>query len=554
LYFESTKSKYFKTCFLWFRLIIVSLKSLTISLSNLNVVNFMELVAEVLKITAGGRQIAILGEETASLIGVHSSDRIRITYGDQQIIAIANLATHFPKNHIGLYEEISETLGLKGDETVSVQLAQLPESLGHVRAKLRGERLREHDMITIVRDVVERHLSEVEIAAFLTALNIYGLSIGENEVLSRAMVETGKTLDFGEAPILDKHSIGGIPGDKTSLLVVPIVAAAGFKIPKTSSRAVTSPAGTADRVESLCPVNLSINEIKTVVEETNGCLVWGGALDLAPADDMFIQVEYPLGIDPLLLPSIMSKKKAIGATHIVIDIPTGSGAKIKSMTEAYTLASDFVDLGKRLGMNIQCALTFGEQPIGYAVGPALEAQEALTALMGDGPADLKEKAVSLAGMLFEMVGVEGGRQKAENVLKSGRAESKLREIIEAQGGNPRVKPDEIAVGDKKVEVTANQAGRVLWISTEDIVRIAKAAGAPRGKGAGVVLKAKLGEAVRKDGVLLEIYAERSGKLESALELAKRLQPVVLSKKPEEQMLLDRVPEKIAGEKPFILER
>jgi AMP phosphorylase len=514
----------------------------------------MELVAEVLNITAGGRRIAILGEETASLLGVHSSDRIRVTYGDQEIIAIANLATHFPQNRIGLYEEISKTLGLQGDENVKVQLAQLPESLRHVRAKVRGERLREHDMITIVKDVVERHLSEVEIAAFLTALKIYGLSMGENEALSKAMVETGKTLDFGEAPILDKHSIGGLPGDKTSMLVVPIVAAAGFTIPKTSSRAVTSPAGTADRVETLCPVNLSITEIKAVVDKTNGCLVWGGALDLAPADDLFIQIEYPLGIDPLLLPSIMSKKKAIGATHIAIDIPTGSSAKIKNMTEAYTLASDFVDLGKRLGMNIQCALTFGEQPLGSAVGPALEAQEALMTLMGSGPADVKEKAISLAGMLFEMVGVEGGRQKAENILQSRKAEKKLREIIEAQGGNPQVKPDDIPIGEKKTEVKANQAGRVLWISTEDIVHIAREAGAPREKGAGVMLKAKLGDAVKKDGVLFEIYAERSGKLGSALELAKQLQPVILSKRPEERMLLDRVPEKIAGEKPFMLER
>jgi AMP phosphorylase len=514
----------------------------------------MELTAEVLNITAGGRRIAILSEETATQLGVHSSDRIRITYGEHQIIAIANLATHFPKNRIGLYEEISETLGVKTDETVTVQLAQLPESLKYVRAKLRGERLRQHDMVTIVKDVVERHLSEVEIAAFLTALKIYGLSMGENEALSRAMVETGKTLNFGEAPILDKHSIGGLPGDKTSMLVVPIVAAAGFTIPKTSSRAVTSPAGTADRVETLCPVNLTINEIKNVVDKTNGCLVWGGALDLAPADDLFIQVEYPLGIDPLLLPSIMSKKKAIGATHVAIDIPTGSGAKIKNMTEAYTLASDFVDLGMRLGLNIQCALTFGEQPLGYAVGPALEAKEALTALMGDGPADLKEKAVSLAGMLFGMVGVEDGRKKAEHMLRSGRAEKKLREIIEAQGGNPQVKPDEIPIGDKKAEVTANEAGRVLWISTEDIIHIAREAGAPREKGAGVVLKAKLGEAVKKDGVLLEIYAERSGKLQAALELARNLQPVVLSKRSEERMLLDKFPEKIAGEHPFMLER
>ncbi len=380
------------------------------------------------------------------------------------------------------------------------------------------------------------------------------MNMGENEALSRAMVETGDTLDFGEAPILDKHSIGGIPGDKTSLLVVPIVAAAGFTIPKTSSRAVTSPAGTADRFETLCPVDLSISEIKAVVDKTNGCLVWGGALDLAPADDLFIQIEYPLGIDPLLLPSIMSKKKAIGATHVAIDIPTGNGAKIKNMTEAYALASDFVDLGLRLNLKIQCALSFGEQPIGYAVGPALEAQEALKTLMGAGPADLKEKAVGLAGMLFEMVGVEGGRKKAEHILESGRAEKKLREIIEAQGGDPHIKPDEIPVGTKKAEMTANQAGRVLWMSTENIVNIAKAAGAPRAKGAGVMVKAKLGEAVKKDTVLIEIFAERSNKLETALELAKKLQPIVLSKKPEDQMLLDRVPKKVASEKPFILER
>jgi AMP phosphorylase len=514
----------------------------------------MEFTAEVLKITAGGRRIAILGEETASQLGVHSSDRIKITYGGASIIAIANIAAHFPTNRIGLYEEISAALGLKGDEPVQVELAQLPESLSHVRAKVRGERLRGPDITTIVKDVVERHLSEVEIAAFLTALNVYGLNMGETEAMSRAMVETGKTLDFGEAPILDKHSIGGLPGDKTSMLVVPIVAAAGFTIPKTSSRAVTSPAGTADRVETLCPVNLSIAEIKRVVEKTNGCLVWGGALELAPADDLFIQIEYPLGIDPLLLPSIMSKKKAIGATHIVIDIPTGTGAKIKNTTEAYTLASDFVDLGKRLGMTIQCALTFGEQPLGYAVGPALEAREALTTLMGEGPADLREKAVILAGMLFEMAGAEGGRQRAENMLQSGRAEKKFREIIEAQGGNPNVKPEDIPVGAEKAEVTAEQAGRVMWISTESIIRVAREAGAPKEKGAGIVFKAKLGEAVKKGGVLFEIYAERTSKLEAALKLARNLQPMVLSRKAEERMLLDQVPEKVTREKPFMLER
>lgn len=514
----------------------------------------MELKAELLHITAGGRRIAIMNEDTANSLGVHSSDRIKISANNKDVIAIANIAVHFPKNRIGLYEEINAILAVKDDEEIDVNLAQLPESLNHVRAKVRGERLREHDIESIVKDVVERHLSEVEIAAFLTALNINGLSTSESEAMSRAMVETGETLSFGPAPILDKHSIGGIPGDKTSILVVPIIAAAGYTIPKTSSRAVTSPAGTADRMETLCPVNLPITEIKEVVEKTNGCLVWGGSLELAPADDIFIQIEYPLGIDPLLLPSIMSKKKAIGATHIAIDIPTGSGAKIKTMTQAYLLASDFVDLGKRLGMTIQCALTFGEQPLGCAIGPALEAREALSAIGGNGPPDLLEKATTLAGVLFEMVGVKNGRQKAEDILDSGKAEKKLREIIGSQGGNSKIKYEDINVGDNIAEVTAKQSGKVLFVSCEGIAQIAKAAGAPKDKGAGVVLKAKLGDAVRAGGVLFEIYAERDGNLASALELAENVQPFVLSRKAEEHMLLDQVPARLDRMKPFSLER
>jgi AMP phosphorylase len=514
----------------------------------------MELIVELLNITTGGNRIAVISEQTASSLGVRSSDRIRIVYGKRQVISIANIAEHFPNDRIGLFEETEGALAVKGDEVVQVQLAPLPESLFNIRAKLRGERLRERDIIAIVNDVVERHLSSVEIAAFLTALSIHGLSTAEAEALSRAMIITGKTLNFARSPILDKHSVGGIPGDKTSMLVVPIVAAAGFTIPKTSSRAITSPAGTADRVETLCPVTLSIPEIKRVVEETNGCLVWGGSLELAPADDLFIQIEYPLGIDPMLLPSILSKKKAIGATHVVIDIPTGMGAKIKTRTEAYSLASDFVDLGKRLGLNIQCALTFGDQPLGCGIGPALEAREALQTLMGGGPPDLREKAVSLAGMLFEMVNVRDGRGMAEDMIDSGKALMKMRQIIAAQGGDPSVKAEELPVGPHKFAVHSERAGKVLWLSTDDIVRIAREAGAPKEKGAGVMLHAKLGDAVRKNGLLFEIYAERGSKLSSAVELAKRLSPIVLSKKPEEKMILDRIPEKTTHEKNFSLDR
>ena len=338
---------------------------------------------KLLGIRAGGKQIVVIGEECASRLGIHSSDRVEITYKEQDIIAIANVATDFPKKTLGIYEEVHDKLKVQADEMVQVRPAERPESLGYIRDKLMGRRLSAQEIKMIVMDVVERHLSDVELASFVTSLYIRGTSMHEAEALTKAMVETGQTLDFGKSPILDKHSIGGVPGDKTTLLVVPIVSAAGFTIPKTSSRAITSPAGTADRVEVLCPVDLTVEEMRSVVKKTNACLTWGGALDLAPADDLLIQVEYPLSIDPLLLPSIMSKKKAIGADYIVIDIPTGRGAKIKTIGEAQALAQDFIELGKRLDMYVQCAVTFGEQPIGYAIGPALEAREALLALMGE---------------------------------------------------------------------------------------------------------------------------------------------------------------------------
>ncbi|MBC7130945.1 thymidine phosphorylase, partial [Candidatus Bathyarchaeota archaeon] len=248
----------------------------------------MQLEARILDISAGGRRIVLLDNATANILGVHSSERVHITYKDKQIVAIVNVASNFFHNQIGLYKEIAQELGVKTGDMVEVRYAGLPESLRFIRRKILGERLEEEEIKAIVRDVVEHHLSDAEIAAFLTAMHIRGASMYEVAALTKAMVETGKTLNLDKKPILDKHSIGGIPGDKTTILVTPIVAAAGFTIPKTSSRAVTSPAGTADRVECLCPVELSIDEIIEVVKKTNGCMVWGGALELAPADDIFI--------------------------------------------------------------------------------------------------------------------------------------------------------------------------------------------------------------------------------------------------------------------------
>ncbi|HLA21865.1 MAG TPA: hypothetical protein VJZ17_00295, partial [Nitrosopumilaceae archaeon] len=349
-------------------------------------------------IESGGKPTVFLNRIDADEIGVTASGRVRLN-SKKEITAIVNVATtSTKKGFIGVNEEVRKALALKQNSLEDVEISTFPKSLQFIRNKLSGRKLLYEEIHEIVKDVVDGKLNESEIAAFVTALHLQGLDLDEATSLASSMVQTGKQLNLKEKIIVDKHSIGGVPGDKTTLLVVPIVAAAGLIIPKTSSRAITSAAGTADRAEVLMPVNLGNAEMQKVIKKCNGCIVWGGALELAPADDIFVRTEYSLYIDPLLLPSILSKKKAVGATHLVVDIPTGRGTKVKTIGEADLLAKDIIELGRRLDIHSHCVITHGEQPVGYAVGPSLEAKEALEVLMKKANVpDLVDKACHIAG-------------------------------------------------------------------------------------------------------------------------------------------------------------
>jgi AMP phosphorylase len=514
----------------------------------------LELLVRNLEIEAGGNLIVVMSKRDAERLGAISSDRLMLGYGDAKVVTILNISSEFPEGRLGVYREVKSRLDLSDGAKVSVRLAERPESLSFIREKILGERLTPWKLEMIVEDVVQRHLSDIELAAFVTALQIYGTSMEEVEALSRAMIGAGRTINFKGDVILDKHSIGGVPGDKTTLLVVPIIAAAGYTIPKSSSRAITSPAGTADRMESLCPVDLRLDEIEKVVEEVGACIVWGGALDLAPADDLFIRIEYPLSIDPLLLPSILSKKKAMGSTHIVVDIPVGLGAKITTRNQAEQLAMNFIELGNRLGMSIECVLTEGGQPIGHAIGPILEAREALEALRGRGPQDLVDKATGLAGTLLEMVGEENGLEKALDLLSTGKALEKMKEIVEAQGGDPDVRSEDLKVGEHRIDIEAKSGGRVLWINNRALAHIAREAGAPGNKGAGLVLHVKTGDKVAEGEPLLRIHSENHQRLDNAEKLANTLDTLIIGSRMGEKMLI----KKIKGLTPlgpeFVLER
>ncbi|MEM5790831.1 MAG: AMP phosphorylase [Candidatus Aenigmatarchaeota archaeon] len=514
----------------------------------------MKLVARPIDLEVGGKNIVIMNKDDMESLGLHSLDRVKLRYQEKELTAIVDETSKFTlKGEIVTNDDVTKFFNLKGGEHLEVLPEKELESIIYIKQKLAGARLEYPKIKKIVEDVVKKKISSIELTAFVTALYTRGLSIDEAANLSRAMVETGKKITFPGKTICDKHSIGGLCGDKTSLILVPIVAAAGLTIPKSSSKAITSPCGTAERMEVLAPVNLTLEEIVEVVKKTNGCLVWGGTLDLAPADDIFIQIEYPLGIDPLLLPSIMSKKKAVGANYLVIDIPVGRETKIKTKDEALELADDFIELGKRLGIHVVCGLTFGEQPLGYCIGPALEAKEALLTLKNKGPRDIVEKITTLAGLLFEEVGV-GNKKTALEILKSGKAEKKMREIIEAQGGNPKIQPDDIVVGNNQITLKSKNDGIVLWIKNSAIIQIARTAGAPKDKGAGVKLNVKLGESVKKGDDLFTIYSDNYMRLNDAFNLAEELEPIVVGKKFEEKMLLDKVFSEIPRKRLFMLER
>ncbi len=488
-----------------------------------------------------GRNIIVIHENDAQEIGHFSGDRVKLITERKTIVAIANQTNRLVKpGEVGAFREVTEAMSLKLGDTVVVEIAPRPQSVASIKKKMAGGKLTSDEIGAIVRDIVDYNLSTTEMTAFVVSEYVRDMDLEEIVALTEHMVSTGDKIEFDREHVLDVHSIGGVPGNKYALITVPIVAAAGLLVPKTSSRAITSAAGTADVMEVLANVNLNIEEIKKITSKVGGVLAWGGAVNLAPADDIIIGTERQLGIDPRcqLLASVMSKKLAEGANSIVIDIPTGPGAKVELIEDARSIAHDFIELGHKLEVQVEAAITYGGQPVGHAVGPALEAREALETLLGKGPGSLVEKSTSLAAIMLELGGVAPtglGKEMAVDILRSGKAYQKMREIIKAQGGNPEVKPEDIHIGDKKETVVAPYSGYVTQIYNQHVNEIARAAGAPRDKGAGIMLLRKKEGKVDKGEPLFEIYAEHETKLDEALEVAKRKLPLKI-----EGMLLEKL--------------
>ncbi|MFN4311530.1 MAG: thymidine phosphorylase family protein [Ferrovibrio sp.] len=462
--------------------------------------------------------------------------RIEVKAGSLCIPATLNIVDDpglLAPGELGLSEEAFRLFGRAEGTDVSIEHPRPVESLEAVRAKIQGRVLSEAEYHAVIRDVAAQRYSKMDIAAFLVGCASF---MTPDEVLSltRAMANVGHRLEWDHKMVVDKHCIGGIPGNRTSMIVVPIVMAHGLTIPKTSSRAITSPAGTADTMEVLARVDIGTDEMRAIVEKIGGCLVWGGRVNLSPADDVLITVERPLRIDTReqMVASILSKKLTAGARFLVLDIPVGPTAKVRSQEEAVRLRKLFQYVAGALDLPIEIVITDGREPIGNGIGPMLEARDVMAVLRNDrgAPQDLRERAILLAGVLIEAdAGIAGGQglRRARELLDSGAALKAMERIIETQG------PSGLSITPSPTgyEVLAPRDGVVISIDCLRIARIARMAGAPAFKGAGVDLLKKTGATVRRGEPLYRIHAALPADLGFAADLAAQDSGFVVNGRP-----------------------
>lgn len=455
--------------------------------------------------------------------GFTAHARVRIQAGNRRIIAtLYQIESELlARGDAALSESAWNLLDVDDGAELYLSHPQPLDSLSLVRGHIFGRGLSSRDLNAIITDIGAGRYADIHIAMFLTAMATRGLGDRELIDFTGAMVDAGDRLQWDRTPIADKHCVGGLPGNRTTPLVVSIVAACGLWMPKTSSRAITSPAGTADTMETLCPVDLDLPAMRRVVEKEGGCVVWGGSVRLSPIDDMLIRVARVMDLDAedQLIASVMSKKVAAGSSHLVLDLPYGKTAKIRSEAEAKHLGERLARVAAAFGLQTRIVRSDGSQPVGRGIGPALEARDILAVLdnQADAPADLRQRALTLAAELLELAGAApdgGGYALAEETLSSGRAAKKFEAICQAQGGMR-----EPTVAKRSFGILAPRDGVVAEFDNRRLGRVAKLAGAPAAPASGVELHVHLGDRVVREQPLFTIHAEASGELSYAREFA-----------------------------------
>jgi putative thymidine phosphorylase len=495
----------------------------------------MELKVRLLKLSAG-IPVAMINLKTAELMGIHENDRVSIeklfSKDTKEFLTLVDIVEKIVKEgEIGISSEIREAFNLRDGQKVDVNIANSPKSLEYIRKKVDKKKLSKDEVKAIISDIVNNSLSDPEIALFVSAMYENKLDFKETIDLIEAFVESGEKLSFKGKFIVDKHCIGGIPGNRTTPIVVAICAAAGLTCPKSSSKAITSAAGTADVIAAIAKVEFSTEELKKIVNKTGACMIWGGSIELVPADSKIIRIEKMLKIDPKsqLLASIMSKKLAVGSKYILIDIPYGKNAKVDKK-HALDLKKSFEKIGKYFKLELRGVLTKGDEPIGNGVGPLLELADIIKVFNNseDYPTDLRDKSLFLAGQILEMTNKARrgtGKKMAEEILDSGKAFEKFIQIIKAQRGSVK----HIEFGKFREDILAKSPGKISEINNIKINLMARVAGCPIDKSSGLYIHHHVGEEIKRGDKLLTVYSESKPRLQEALKYYNKERPIEISK-------------------------
>ena len=506
----------------------------------------------------GEAQVVLLHEQDAEEKGINAGDIVSLSWRDIELYVIVDTTnTVVNRGEIGLFEDIWTRYAIPADHIVVITEQGRPESIEYIKKKLLGKKLTEHELEVIMSDIAKRKIREVEVAYFMATF--FNPGFDEDEVLwtAKGMANSGEILDFkgikdGNEIVVDKHSIGGVAAKGVTPVLVPILAAAGLVVPNTSTRAITTPAGTSDILEVVMPVSHSTEDLYKIVKKAGACMVWGGSMSLAPADDVLIHVERGLHIQSYqkLLVSIVAKKIAMGVTHILIDIPYGKGTKVEDPNDVELLASSFVKLYDKVGIKCEIYPRHVTTPDGRGIGPNLEMRDILRIFERhpDRPLPLESLIIDMAGQVLELAGVAerstkhiakdlgmqitgarstGGKGSAmaREILESGRAAEKFWEIAMAQGARDQISSADIELGEFTHEVyaTASQVGKVKVISNREIVNVARSLGTPFIKEAGIYLEKMAGDHVAEGDLLMTLYASSPERLElgkQALDLEK----------------------------------
>lgn len=476
--------------------------------------------------------IVVMNSKDAHEFGVTTERNVHLCWRDVCLyVSVDFTDTDVEPGQLGMFQDVWLKYGIPSDDLVTLDIPEPPTSMEWIRKKIQGHELNYEEIHEIIGDIAKRRLSTIETTYFAAAYYNPGFNDTEVFYLTKAMADTGDKLDFTDGDptkkVVDKHSIGGIPAKGITPILVPIVASFGLAVPNTSSRSITTPAGTSDMLEVIMPVTLPEEKIIETVRKENACLVWGGSMEIAPADDILITIERPLHMESYekFLVSIIAKKVAMNVTHLLIDIPYGTGAKVEHLEDVEKVSDAFRQLGSKFGINVDVYAREALSPDGYGIGPVLEIRDVLRIFERHPrrPVMLERLALDMAGRLLELSGAAAqgkGNALARAKLESGEAEEKFWSIAMAQGASRKVSSDDLQIAPYTYTVKANKSGVISRIGNKEVVKIARALGAPYIKEAGMYIHKLKGDSVHAGDELVTLFATSTERLEVGREVLK----------------------------------